>query len=48
MAAPPSTLKEKKSYKEKNLETFVCQIFGEGGFLVVNVAVTLIFPKLLE
>ena len=44
---PPPLLK-KKICNEKNLDTFFCQIFSEGGFLVANVTVTLIFPKLLE
>ena len=48
VAAPPSPLKKKQNYNTKNLGTFVCQIFSEGDFLVVNVLATLLFPKLLE
>ena len=44
---PLPSSKEKKC-NTKNLGTSVCQIFSEGGFLVVNVLVTLLFPKLLE
>ena len=44
MAAPPFPLKEKKIKKKFG---HFC-LSGEGGFLVVNVAVTLIFPKLLN
>ena len=45
---PLPLLKRKKNCNEKNLDTFVCQVVGEGGFLVVNVTVTFIFLKLLE
>ena len=47
MAALPSPPKKKKNVAKK-LNNFVCQIFGEGGFLVVNVTLTLIFSKLFN
>ena len=48
LAGHSSPLKKKKKMEDKNLDNFPCQIFGEGVFLVVNVTLNLIFPKLLE